>query len=115
MICVETGVSYPSIAEAARSTGLSQGNISAVLAGKRRLAGGCRWTSPEDVVRVTQEPLRPRRLKTKAVRCIDTNEVFPSVSDAARAKNISNSHICSVCKGHRQTAGGLHWQYANAF
>ncbi len=113
VVCIETGVRYPSIAKAGREAGINSGNISMVLARRRRLAGGYRWAYAEEAAQLSQEPLRPRRMKTKPVRCVETDEVFQSVSDAARTKNISNSHICSVCKGYRRTAGGLHWRYVN--
>ena len=44
VLCVETGVVYPSVHEASRQTGISRGNISACLKGKRKTAGGFHWT-----------------------------------------------------------------------
>ncbi|MFM0687672.1 response regulator [Paraburkholderia strydomiana] len=43
--------------------------------------------------------------------CIETDEVFASLTAAGRAKGISSSHITSVCKGRRKQAGGLTWEY----
>ena len=37
--CIETGIEYPSASEAARQTGLSQGNISSVCRGERQSTG----------------------------------------------------------------------------
>ena len=42
-LCIETGIIYPSISEAYRQTGISQGNISAVCNGHRKTAGGYHW------------------------------------------------------------------------
>ena len=39
VICIETGVIYPSASEASRQTGISQGNISSVCRGERKSAG----------------------------------------------------------------------------
>lgn len=47
----------------------------------------------------------------KAVRCIETNEIFGSAGEASRSKNINQSHISAVCLGKRKTAGNLHWEY----
>lgn len=49
----------------------------------------------------------------KMVMCIDTGEVFKSIADAARAKNMYNSktNISQVCKGKANSAGGYRWQY----
>jgi group I intron endonuclease len=41
--CVETGVVFPSLRTAAKTMGLSQGNISAVLAGTYKHTGGFRF------------------------------------------------------------------------
>lgn len=43
VVCVETGVVYESMAEAARQNGIKQGNISCVCAGKHKRAGGFHW------------------------------------------------------------------------
>lgn len=47
--------------------------------------------------------------KHKAVLCIETGEVFKCMKDAQI--KYKTRHIHSVCKGHRQTAGGYHWCY----
>lgn len=41
--CVETETEYASLLEAARMTGISRGNISGCLSGRRLTAGGCHW------------------------------------------------------------------------
>lgn len=43
VICLETNKVYKSMAEAARETGVKQGNISCVCAGKHKTAGGYHW------------------------------------------------------------------------
>lgn len=54
--------------------------------------------------------------KPKPVVCVETNEVFESVADAARAKDIkSKTNICSCLKGKAKTCGGYHWEYYNSF
>ena len=49
----------------------------------------------------------------KKVLCIETGEVFDSIADAARSKDIyQNKHnISLVCKGELKTCGGYHWEY----
>ena len=58
------------------------------------------------------EPVRPKHLQTKPVRCIDTGEVFESVTAAAERYGTSSSHVTSVCRGRRPRAGGVRWEYA---
>ena len=49
----------------------------------------------------------------KKVLCVETGEVFDSIADAARAKNMYNTKtsISKVCKGNAEIAGGYHWKY----
>lgn len=50
-----------------------------------------------------------------AVICIDTNEHFQSINDAARAKGINKKGISGCCRKmpHYNTAGGYRWRFAN--
>lgn len=51
----------------------------------------------------------------KAVRCIETNKVYPSCAAAARDIGLkSGSNIASVCdhKKNYVTSGGYHWEWA---
>lgn len=47
----------------------------------------------------------------KSVRCIETNEIFISASEAGRQKNINASGIRNCCRGIQKTSGNLHWEY----
>jgi hypothetical protein len=47
--------------------------------------------------------------KYKKVLCIDTGVIFNSVKEAEKILNIR--HISSVCRGERNTAGGLTFKY----
>lgn len=49
VLCVETGVVYASIKDAARLTGLNCQNISAVCHGRVKTAGRCHWKFYEEV------------------------------------------------------------------
>ena len=45
----------------------------------------------------------------KKVKCVETEEVYESASEAMR--QIGNKHICACARGERETAGGYHWEY----
>lgn len=48
------------------------------------------------------------------VRCIETNEIFPSIEEASIWCGLKSlSKIGECCKGKRKTAGGYHWEYVN--
>lgn len=51
--------------------------------------------------------------RSTPVVCIDTGEIFASVVDAARAKNMysNRTNISKVCQGYGNIAGGYHWKY----
>lgn len=47
VVCLETGVVFPSAHEASRQTGIDQRNISACCNGKQKTAGGYHWAKVE--------------------------------------------------------------------
>ena len=55
--------------------------------------------------------------KSKAnrrVMCVETNDVFESMGDAAKfAKLKDATGITKCCKGERTVAGGYHWKYVD--
>lgn len=57
---------------------------------------------------------RRRTIRGSAVLCVDTGAVYESVRDAARAHEIGEDAISQCCRGVQKTAGGLHWEYADA-
>ena len=53
------------------------------------------------------------RKRCKKVRCVETNIVYDSITEATIAVNLkSRSTIIMCCGGKRETAGGYHWEYA---
>ena len=52
--------------------------------------------------------------KSKAVRCVNTGEVFESQRLAAQAKGVEQSKICLCCQGKRSHTHGLKWEYVEA-
>lgn len=116
VLCVETGIVYPSIAEAQRVTGL--GNIGLVCNRKNRHAKGQHWCFVEDATEeVIQEIVEaPRKLPNKRVVCIETGEVFESMQDAAQSYGITPGAITQSIK--RDARGRAfrkksrpHWAY----
>ena len=48
----------------------------------------------------------------KPVRCVETNEIYPSVNAAAEATGILAASITNCLHGRSQTSGGFHWKFA---
>ena len=48
----------------------------------------------------------------KPVKCIETQQVFPSIVKAAEWAGLkSRSTISACCNGHTLSAGGYHWEF----
>ena len=54
-----------------------------------------------------------RNPKSKAVRCLNTGEVFESQCIAAKAKGVLQSKISKCCNGEAKHTHGLRWEYVN--
>lgn len=54
-----------------------------------------------------------QRLKcAKQVLCVETGEIFPSITDAAKVYSVSIHAISNVLRGKAKTCKKLHWRYA---
>lgn len=49
--------------------------------------------------------------RCRAVRCLNTGEVYPYIRKASEATGVHETHISSCCKGKLSHAGGLKWEY----
>lgn len=70
-----------------------------------------RWVSVKEN---NNNPIHKARCSTRKTKvcCIELNQVFNSMTEAAQAFNISPSRISECCRGVCKTAGGYHWQLA---
>ena len=48
---------------------------------------------------------------SKEIICIETKEIFISLSDASRKMNLNLGKISEVCKGTRNHTGGYTFKY----
>ena len=49
--------------------------------------------------------------KARAIKCLDTGEIFLSMADACRKYGLRSGHLTYCCKGKLKTHGGYHWAY----
>ena len=135
VICLETLTVYGTMAQAQEATGATK--ICDCCRGyyKHRTSAGLHWSyydsdKPlryyEDLLaRMVEEESKQRTMsevnKKKliersivAVVCVETQEVFPSIREAAKKVGASPSNICNCCRGKKKTTAGFHWQYAVA-
>lgn len=112
VICLETGVVYESLSEAARVTNNDLNNIRDCCIGRQKTTQGKHWQYYDDNMQTIEEIEKVRySTQCKAVRCIELNQIFKSAAEASRELNINNRNIGACCQGKRQTAGGYHWEF----
>lgn len=51
---------------------------------------------------------------SKKIKCVESDEVFNSVSEAAKEKRCCRSSISNVLNGKYKTSNGFHWEVVNA-
>ena len=68
------------------------------------------WTTAKENINYGTRTEKAAKSRSKKVKCIETNEIYNSLTEAARAKNASLSHISQCIHGSRNTCGGYHWK-----
>lgn len=99
VLCVEKGIIYPTIGEAARSIGMDRKRFQNALKSGYRIRG-YHWK----IIGEVKEPGR-------SVQCLESGAIYETITIASQETGISKSGICGACNGNRKTAGGFHWKY----
>ena len=121
IICVETGVEYPSISECERQMGFAKNTVGNVLRGKYKTHKGYHFAYTElpnieyigNVKRKysTIEEANEARRKyikkvSKPIVCVETGEVYGSIREAVRMKYGGNEN----CRRHIQESIKYGWK-----
>ena len=96
--CVETGVVYENVKEAAASVGVTASSIYYCLRRAGRTCGGRHWEYAEEGA------TRYR------VECVETGQRFASLTEAARSVGVIRGSIEAHLRGDTETCGGFHWR-----
>ena len=115
VVCIELNTVYESISEASRQTGIRRENIKSAVNGLRASAGGYHWaeaSSTEQINTLKQLAGKCKAAKRK-IRCIETDVVYESITEAAKATGCVGSAISAVLSGRLKTVKGFHWEYYN--
>ena len=120
VICLETGQVFASSMEANRFIQCARGGVSRAIHAKGS-AKSLHWAHVDEQ-EWTEEARQKRILEIingqyktqrKKVKCIETNQIYNSASEAGRQLKINEKNICSCCNkiGGRERAGGYHWEW----
>lgn len=64
-------------------------------------------TCQENIKHSYENELQPH---AKKIRCIETNEIFMSQSEASKIHKVSRTNLSYCINGIRKTVGGYHWE-----
>lgn len=97
--------SFPCVMDASKATGIGYSAIKNCANNESKTAGGYSWEYGEFVQR------KFKHKYSKNVLCIETGEIFSSLTEAAKNKNMTASQIKKVCDGDAKHTRGLHFSY----
>lgn len=109
--CLDTDEIFPSITAAAKHFNISRATIGSVCRGEHIRVGGLKFEYVDAPLSEAEKLREARKPKGKPIRCIDTNERFNTIAEAARYFGLDGGHISAVCCGRALSTGGLHFEF----
>ena len=70
------------------------------------------WCTQKENVNYGTGIKRSSEKRSKQVLCVELNQIFPSLNEAARQLRLSVGNISNVLAGRSKTTGGYHWEFA---
>lgn len=110
VVCVETQEVFASMIDAAQKLGIKPQNLTAALHGRQKTAGGYTWKYADEVLNLSDD-VHLSEVNRKLIVCVETGEIFQSITKAADAKGTTMKGISNVLHGKAITSGGFHWKY----
>ena len=71
------------------------------------------WVTPSENIQHSYTELEHKKYG-KAVVCVETEETYESIKEAAEDKGLQLPLIWKCCNGRQKTTGGYHWRYKDA-
>ena len=111
---------FPTINDAAKTTGIKNAEISRVMQKKRFSAGGYYWQEGKGPVLIdlsdyeygevlrAKNRQRPIRQYSKEGKPLQR---FDSIKEAAKVVGVNSTTVIGALKGKHETAGGYRWEY----
>lgn len=103
VICVETGEIFNSIKEASKGVKKFADDISFCCRGIIKDVNGLHWKYADNNKKASS--------KKKKVICVETGEIYESITKAANGSSNLRAKISQCCKGEREDINGQHWKF----
>lgn len=108
------GIVFGSLLECAKHYNLKESVLRNYLNGKTvcpkyLINFGIKYVDKETKIKYSKNYYTGKN--SRRVKCIETNEIFDCILDAAKDKNLFSGNITRVCQGNQITTGGFHWEY----
>lgn len=115
VVHLETRKRYAKVIDAQADTGVIRDSIIDCCENRLPETLGGHWVYYDDYLKMTEKDIQDRiKQHTLAFRrcvCLETDEVFESLTAASNKLGVSACKISSVCNGKRRTTGGYHFLY----
>ena len=124
VVCLETGEKFKSATEAAQFLNTTVQLMCDVCKGKALSVHGLHFLykeiydklSSEEIIMIINKKRKDEKSYKdkvcKKVRCVETGEIYDSVTEAAKNVGGETSNISKCCKTPKYICKGYHWEYA---
>ena len=115
IICIETKEIFDAVIDGARKNNADPSEIVKCCKNYGKTAKGYHWAYLNDYNEGLFKNVDKKVGKhgMKKVLCVESGNVFESLSEASKVMSIDSSSIGRACKGKQNVAGGYHWEYVN--
>ena len=99
--CVETGETFESLKDAAKSAGVAMTTMSFTINGLQKTCKGMHFRKVDE----SQSGISTRAVQ---VLVVETDELYPSINALAKKLQCSTSQVCRALKSAERTVHGYH-------
>lgn len=110
-ICLETKEIFDSLSDASKKMHLHLSHISACCRKKTNHTQGYHFLFLKDYNPEKKYNLKITHKNQKRVICLETGEIFDSLSECSKKLNINQQSLSMVCNKKYKTTGGLHFEF----
>lgn len=116
--CIELNKIYSCMRDAQRELGINAKDIGSCCKGTRNTAGDYHWIYTNEIINCNIDEILNRKkhaqiTNKKRVCCIETNQIYDSITQASKETGFDPSSISACCRGKLKTTHGFHWEYVD--